>query len=306
MRPFDRRPTDAEKLRWQGLEQTKNAKNAIDNGVKKPEELVSTDFKSAWTDAKWKEALKTSQDGLCFWCTVEPKDGHSPGEIDHIRPKTEVRRGVFRKQRRNGQEYLEKLPKGGLHPGYYWRAYDPDNLVFVCSRCNRNKSSLWPVDLWENRADWKAPQQGVREIEPVLDPFETDFDPLKHFQFDEFGTIHEVPGDARARVTILLVGLDQPPYTDDRKKLLYDLKTYVGAIFRSGKPDPVDIEFMQRVANRCQWSSPYAAFYRAALRKLLHDRQWTWGDLVSLLGSYGITLPVTEPPADSWREVKSQ
>lgn len=306
MRPFDRRPTDAQKSRWQGLESTKNAKKAIDdllaNGGKKPEELVSTDFTSAWRDDTWKEALKTSQDGLCFWCTVNPKKGNSSGQVDHIRPKTDVYRHVILKKRHNGQEDREKLPTGGLRPGYYWLAYDPDNLVFCCQKCNNNKTSLWPVNLWEEPADWKAPQQGVQETAPVLNPFDPQFNPFDHFQFDEFGGMHEVPGDERARATILLVGLDRPPYTDGRKDILRDLKTDLGALFKGGNPGPTDVDLMRRIADNCQWSSPHAAFYRVALRKLLHDRQCTWKRFKSLLGQSGVSLDILEPPHESWRE----
>lgn len=306
MRPFDRRPTDAEKSRWLGLEQTKKAKKDIDdllaNGVKKPEELVATDFTSTWSEHAWKEALISSQDGLCFWCTVKPKGGNSSGQVDHIRPKTNVYRNVVITKPPNGKVERKKAPAGGLRPGYHWLAYEPDNLVFTCQKCNNNKTSLWPVDLWEDPANWKSPQENVPETDLVLDPRESDFDPLKHFQFDKNGVMYEVPGDDRARATIVLVGLDEPPYTEAREEILRELKTDVANIFRKGKPDDVDIENMQRVAKRCEWSSPHAAFCRVALRKLLQDRQWSWGDFVGLLNSYGISLAIPEPPSESWRE----
>lgn len=301
MRPIARRPTAAEKARWQGLESTKKAAKKITdllaNGTK-PEELKSGNFENAWTDGKWKEALKTSQDGLCFWCTIDPEGGNSSGQVDHIRPKTNVYRNV----KGNGPDERQKLPEGGLRPGYYWLAYDPDNLVFVCQKCNIGKSSLWPVDRWKDPTDWKAPQQGVTETEAVLDQFQQNFDPLKHFQFDEFGAMYEVPGDDQARATIMLVGLDRSPYVELRAKILLELKNDVANIFRQGKPDPVDIENMQRVANRCAWSSPHAAFCRVALCKLLQDRNWSWGDFVGHLNTEGITLAIDEPPADSWRK----
>lgn len=306
MRPFDRRPTDAEKLRWQGLEQTKNAKKAIDdlldNGVKKPEELVSTDFKSAWSEDTWKEALKASQEGLCFWCTVNPEDGNSTGQVDHIRPKTDVYRNVIIKKRRNGKEEREKLPKGGLRPGYHWLAYEPGNLVFSCQKCNNNKTSLWPVDLWEDPSNWKSPQRGAQETETVLDPRESNFDPLKHFQFDENGVMYEVPGDDRARATIVLVGLDKLPHAEGRKKVLRNLRLHLAALFKGGNPGPTDVEMMRRIADGCQWSSPHAAFYRVALRKLLRDRQCTWNDFKGLLAQFGVSLGIPEPPDESWRE----
>ncbi len=304
------RPPDAAKSRWRTLERTMNAKKTIDDAIangKKPEELESKDFKPAWSEDTWKEALSTSQNGLCAWCSREPKEGGSSGQVDHIRPKSEVYRDVIINPPRNGHIKRERhLPQ--LHPGYYWLAYDPDNLVFCCQLCNINKSSFWPVEPWRTPnapASWKPPSQGVQELELVLDPFDPFFDPLKHFQFGKDGAMFEVPGDRRARATIDLVGLDKPPFTEQREKVFITLETDLRSLIRlfdSSNTGADDTGLAQRMANRCQWSSPHAAFYRVALRKLLQDRKWAWNDLFAMWNLYGISTSIPEPAADSWRE----
>jgi len=304
MRPLIR-PPDAAKSRWENLDSTTNAKNAI--GGKKPEELVSKDFKPAWSDPTWKDALSTAQNGLCIWCTRECSEGGSWGQVDHIRPKAEVFRDVIIKHLRNGKIKREPHPPK-LLPGYHWLAYNPDNLAFCCEQCNNKKSSFWFVDPWRTpnaAALWTPPSQRVQETELVLNPFDPTFDPLKHFQFGPFGTMFEVPGDVRARATIDLVGLDKPPFTEKREEVFSELKTHLGLLLRafsSGMAEQLDKDFAQRMANRCQWFSPHAAFYRVALRKLLQDRKWPWNDLIASWNRYGIPMNIPEPPADSWRE----
>ena len=75
-----------------------------------------------------KQALIAAQYGKCCFC--ERKIGVG-GDVEHFRPKAAVR------QSRN-------TPL--LRPGYYWLAYDWDNLLLACSECNqRHKKNLFPL-----------------------------------------------------------------------------------------------------------------------------------------------------------------
>ncbi|CAM1359131.1 HNH endonuclease family protein [Tenacibaculum xiamenense] len=83
-----------------------------------------------------KNILKTSQFGKCAFC--ESNITHiSHGDVEHFRPK----KGYCQN---NNDE---------LHgPGYYWLAYDFENLMLACQVCNqREKKNLFPLRNPEKR-----------------------------------------------------------------------------------------------------------------------------------------------------------
>ena len=83
-----------------------------------------------------KNALIKAQHGKCCFC--ERKTGKD-GDVEHFRPKAGCR----------------QTPKGSLlRPGYYWLAYDWDNLLLSCSACNqRHKRNLFPLTNPGKRAN---------------------------------------------------------------------------------------------------------------------------------------------------------
>src|SRR5215468_8122036 len=67
----------------------------------------------------------------CAYC--EEKLSGQPGDVEHFRPKGRVCDATFR------QVFIDH-PRWGrniAHPGYYWLAYDWDNLLPSCADCNR-------------------------------------------------------------------------------------------------------------------------------------------------------------------------
>jgi uncharacterized protein (TIGR02646 family) len=75
-----------------------------------------------------KKALVEAQNGKCCFCEVIVK---KDGDVEHFRPK-----GGFRQ---DDESDLEQ-------PGYYWLAYDWDNLLLCCKSCNqRHKSNKFPL-----------------------------------------------------------------------------------------------------------------------------------------------------------------
>lgn len=66
--------------------------------------------------------------GKCAYC--ESSVCHiSPGDVEHYRPK-------------------RKIAEDGQHKGYYWLAYEPQNLLPVCEECNeaRGKLTHFPIN----------------------------------------------------------------------------------------------------------------------------------------------------------------
>src|SRR6266511_3690577 len=77
-----------------------------------------------------KNALLRAQHNKCCYC--ESKFRHtSYGAVEHYRPKGSVKQAPGLKE-----EY----------PGYYWLAYDWNNLLVSCERCNTShKGNLFPL-----------------------------------------------------------------------------------------------------------------------------------------------------------------
>ena len=152
MRPLGR-PSAESRGRWTGLKNTVQARATIEALLAKKEELNSKHFDPAWGEDEWAEAIRVAQDWLCAWCTVDVRKGGDRGDIDHIRPRTEVTRDIVEAGRESGAGGRVRgrrlFPQQPLRPGYHWRAYDPDNLALSCKRCNTGwKRTLWPVRPW--------------------------------------------------------------------------------------------------------------------------------------------------------------
>src|SRR5262249_45973388 len=80
-----------------------------------------------WKELKWH--LFELFHGKCAYCEHKPQAGY-PGDVEHYRPKG-------------------KVDEDPNHPGYYWLAYDPRNLLPSCSRCNQPptaKRTRFPVE----------------------------------------------------------------------------------------------------------------------------------------------------------------
>jgi hypothetical protein len=80
-----------------------------------------------------KDCLKDYFHGKCAYCESD-FEAVSWGDVEHYRPKRKV--------------------TGAIHPGYYWLAYDPSNLMPSCERCNRadGKLNKFPIAAAGKRA----------------------------------------------------------------------------------------------------------------------------------------------------------
>ena len=109
-----------------------------------------------------KEQMMKDQHGKCAYCE-QYKNGDF-GCVEHYRPK-----GGFGSP-------LQK-------PGYYWLAYDWQNLLFSCSECNTSyKRNLFPL-VNENARDIE--HRYISNEEPtIINPATTD--PGEHIEFSEF------------------------------------------------------------------------------------------------------------------------
>ena len=126
-----RPPNPPEVLRKKGEPETRENCEAYDRC---PEDYGSgtetfSFKKQIYGGTSLKQELLQTQHGKCCYC--ESKfEATSPGAVEHFRPK-----GAVSQERGRPKEY----------PGYYWLAYDWNNLLVSCEQCNTAKGTLFPL-----------------------------------------------------------------------------------------------------------------------------------------------------------------
>ncbi len=129
------------KMDQKKVQALKSIKQSINKGEK-------PSIKKLWTkdkDPEVKEFLHNSQYGKCCYC--ERERGPIEMDIEHFRPKSEV------KENKN-------------HQGYWWLAYEWDNLLLACKKCNNQKGTKFPLKQ-ESRRAFK-PQDDLTKEDPFL------------------------------------------------------------------------------------------------------------------------------------------
>lgn len=148
-----------------------------------------------------KTSLLTLQSGKCCFC--EARMLHvDDGDVEHFRPKGMWKQG-------NGADIH--------YPGYYWLAYDWNNLYLSCGKCNqRNKLSKFPIDPNSTRALDHNDDISL-EVPLFVDPGDLNDDPENHI---EFHNQYISPKTDKGLSTITEIGLDRPELDEDRWSVL--------------------------------------------------------------------------------------
>ena len=170
--------------------------------------LSSEDFKGKNYWGEVKKDLSRFQHGKCCFCE-RGRDANREADVDHFRPKLA----------HNNKPAAE-------HNGYWWLAYDWENLFFVCSTCNSAyKKNSFPLINEEDRAfdkDSDLSQERPYLLNPVLD------NPEQFIIYDyTTNPLMPVPvssandNDDRGKKTIELLGLNKRTelITDRAEKL---------------------------------------------------------------------------------------
>lgn len=140
------------------------------------------------------QAIKTlliaAQYEKCCYCERYFLD-NNPGDVEHFRPK-------------NGYKQ-RKADKQLTKPGYYWLAYEWNNLFFACNSCNRSyKRNYFPL---QNAATGRAQSHHANlatEQPLLLDPSQADVD--QHLIFRKAVAVGRTP---QGRATIEACGLNR-------------------------------------------------------------------------------------------------
>lgn len=126
--------------------------------------------------------------------------------VEHFRPRSGVRQTHFQKN--------DELP------GYYWLAYDWENLLLSCGACNCTyKRTLFPLANPKKRA--RSHRDDVTKERPLfVNPVAQE--PRRHIRFDR-----DLPRGitSRGRMTIDGIGLRRSELTEARLELLKQIDT---------------------------------------------------------------------------------
>lgn len=167
-----------------------------------------------------KTALMKAHNNKCCYCEAKSS---SPGDfaVEHYRPKN----GVKQSRRQKHDDC----------PGYYWLAYDWDNLLLSCHDCNRDwKSTFFPLSNPRQRA--RCHHDDIKVERPlIINPSSTG-DPRKHIRFH-----NETPVGLtrKGRITIEQLGLRRASLREKRL-LIMELINSQLTIIETAKRYPRD------------------------------------------------------------------
>ncbi len=153
-------------------------------------------------DQSVKSALVAMQHKKCAFCEADVRHV-APGHVEHFRPKGGVNQGAG-----------EKVVK----PGYWWLAYDWENLLFACEVCNsRGKKNLFPLADASKRC-LKRTGDVKAETPVFINPADlSDADPETLIDWRGSEPI-AAGGNVRARTTIDALGLARVDLWEHRKE----------------------------------------------------------------------------------------
>jgi len=160
-----------------------------------------------------KETLINLQNDKCCFCERKVSAGE-PGHIEHYRPK-----GGYKK---DDKSKLEK-------PGYFWLAYNFDNLFFSCNRCNTSyKKNYFPLADETKRV--MSPTGIIANEDPLI--ICPSVDPTPHLIFEQ-EIIKPKYQSIKGKETIKRTGLNRKALADDRLFFLKPLNI-LASVARNG------------------------------------------------------------------------
>lgn len=197
-----------------------------------------------------KQALFAAQHGKCFLC--ESKFEHvAYGDVEHFRPKG---------------GYAQKDGDALGKPGYYWLAYEWDNLLLSCQICNQQfKKNFFPLSNPPARA--RSHKDDLTAEQPLLiNPTLEDPERIVSFRAE---VPFAVRNSRRGVATIKRAGLERGPLEVRRfnyyvtMKRIYKLANLSPTSYPELKSTIVAAQLA--LAEAVKDSSEYAGMIRAAM-----------------------------------------
>ena len=221
------------------------------------------DFKSGvWTELK-NILLEGPYRQKCGYC--ESVGVTAPFDADHFRPKSRVRQHV--------EEDAPQVQCGGApHPGYYWLAFEWENLIPSCIRCNRQeKLDFFPVAKANICDPSMSPDALDAMEEPLLiNPYKEN--PEQYLIFDAQGKIGAIDGNPRGKASIEAHVLDDETLTTERKDAAELALSRVLDALSPKSPEAFTDVWDRETSSSHKYSAAIAWYVETALGKL-RDRK---------------------------------
>jgi uncharacterized protein (TIGR02646 family) len=152
-----------------------------------------------------RKALRRAQYDKCCYCESKKFLATSYGAVEHYRPK-----GAVQQARGQKKEYQ----------GYYWLAYDWNNLLFSCTACNTKKREIFPIR--DNNARARSHYDDIAMEQPLLvnPAVENPRDHI-HFPAGDPEPLTEI-----GRITIQVLDLRRPDLGEARREWLAQLRFF--------------------------------------------------------------------------------
>lgn len=186
-------------------------KAALTRKLNNSELITSDDFDSQYfSHLEIRKPLWLWQRYKCCYCERK-RDLKREADVEHFRPKSRID-GV------NG-------------PGYYWLAYEWENLFFCCRACNQDfKKSAFPLERGGIRATRSRRRDLVRERPTLPDLERENPEDLIGYRWvlepEPLATPFGIDKSGRGDRIIRVLGLNRDQLNMERGEIIEDLKAH--------------------------------------------------------------------------------
>jgi len=211
-------------------------------------------------------ALRGPFYGKCAYCEGFLA-ADQPGDIEHYRPKKRVTINNYS---------MESITfgEGGTikpHPGYYWLAYDWQNLLPSCIDCNRPNETKIPGKHMGKRnyfpvRDFRAvrPGEETQEEPLLLNPVIQN--PDNHLSIDSTGVFESLSDEGKECIEVFCLN-DREALVDARKTAYEGVKASVFMLTAALQLDsPEGINLLNQLQAIKAGEKPYSAAARVAIK----------------------------------------
>lgn len=233
---------------------TKFKKQIVDR-VASGEKIKSKDFedKPYWRRGKVKLRLWEHHKHKCCFCERK-RDLKRESDVEHFRPKASV----------NAES----------HPGYWWLAYEWDNLLFSCKSCNEEyKKTYFPLLPGGIRA-LKEGDDLEKEKPVIINPVEENPEDYIGYEWQhsngKFVKVVGIDSDGRGEKNRKLLGLNRSDLMLSRAELILTLDAIATAMkaglhFGNHERDLINRN-KKKIETETKSSTSYTGFRRAFFR----------------------------------------
>lgn len=213
--------------------------------------ILSKEFSSSiWQNIAVRKLLHRYQHQKCCYCE-RYRDFKREADVEHFRPKA-------------------KVEEDTSHPGYWWLAYEWQNLFFSCKTCNQEfKGNNFPLQKDGIRARSESDNLDF-EMSILPDLIREDPEELISYEWDEvLLEAWPVPRDRiRGAQIIKILGLDRANLNRERGKQLPMLSFVKGNIVKELKKRTPNHDVLLIIETFTKKDQLFAGFRRSYFRQM--------------------------------------